>query len=49
VVVMIFEWAVMLPSEISFTNWQTYEHNNPIRKDLEFIKQDLDELKKKIL
>jgi len=45
---MIFEWAIMLPSEIAFTNWQTYEHNNPIRADLESIKRDLEELKRKI-
>ena len=44
---MIFEWAIMMPSEIAFTNWQTYEHNNPIRTDLESIKRDLEELKKK--
>ena len=49
VVVMIFEWAIMLPSEISFTNWQYYEHDNPIRVDLESIKHDLEELKRKIL
>ena len=45
---MVFEWAIMLPSEISFTNWQIYEHNNPIRRDLESIKHDLEELKKRL-
>jgi len=45
---MVFEWAIMMPSEIAFTNWQTYEHNNPIRTDLESIKHELEELKKKL-
>jgi len=48
VMVMIFEWAIMLPSEIAFTNWQYYEHNNPIRTDLEIVKKSIEELKKKL-
>ena len=48
VIVMFFEWAIMLPSEIAFTNWQYYEHNNPIRTDLETIKKSIEELKKKL-
>ena len=43
---MIFDYTIMLPSEMSFMNWQAYKHNNPIRKDLEEIKEKLEELKK---
>lgn len=46
-VAMIFEYTIMLPSELSFTNWQTYEHDNPIRRDLEEIKEKLKEIEKK--
>ena len=44
---MVFDYIIMLPSEMSFMNWQAYEHNNPIRKDLEEIKKKLEEMEKK--
>lgn len=43
---MIFEYAVMLPSETAFLNWQAYEHGNPIRYDLEHIKKEIETIKK---
>jgi len=46
ILAMIFEFKFVLPSETAFLNWQTYEHNNPLRTDLEEIKKDLDYLKK---
>lgn len=46
-IAMIFEYTIMLPSEIAFGNWQVYTHDNPIRRDLEEIKKDLEYLKKK--
>jgi len=36
-----FEWWIMLPSETAFGNWQTYEHQNPWRKDLEEVQENL--------
>lgn len=45
---MIFEYTIMLPSEIAFTNEEIYKHNNPIRRDLEEIKKDLKYLKGKV-
>lgn len=42
---MLFEWVILLPSEIAFSNKQAYEHNNPIRGDLEDIKREVDALK----
>ena len=44
-IAMVFEYVIMMPSEIAFTNWQVYEHNNPIRYDLEHIKKEMDEIK----
>ena len=44
-VAMVFEYTVMMPSEYAFINWQSYEHNNPIRTDLEEIKEELKKLK----
>lgn len=42
---MVFEYVIMMPSEIAFTNWQVYEHNNPIRYDLEHIKKEIENIK----
>lgn len=48
VAIMIFDYMIMLPSETSFMNWQSYEHNNPLRTDLEEIKKKLEEMEKKL-
>ena len=46
--IMVFDYIIMLPSEISFMNWQTYEHNNPLREDLENLREELEKLDKKV-
>lgn len=47
-IAMVFEYVIMMPSEIAFTNWQIYEHNNPIRYDLEYIKKEIENIKEMI-
>lgn len=47
-IAMIFEYVIMMPSEIAFNNWQVYEHNNPIRYDLEHIKKEIENIKEMI-
>ena len=46
VVALVFEYCVMLPSEMAFINHQVYVHNNPIKNDLGEIKDQLDVLTK---
>lgn len=46
-ILTIFEYCVMLPSELMFVNHQIYTHNNPIRNDLVEIREMLNELKQK--
>ena len=48
VVAMIFEYTIVLPSQIAFLNWQVYTHDNPVRKDLERIMAKLEEIEKKL-
>jgi len=38
---MVFEYKVMYPSWYAFRNKQEYEHQSPIKKDLEKIKKQL--------
>lgn len=45
-IAMCFEYLIMLPSEISFVNRQTYQHDSPVRRDLEEIKDRLKEIEK---
>jgi hypothetical protein len=37
--VFVFEWKITIPSAMKFTNSQQYKHDNPIRRDLEEIKE----------
>jgi len=46
--IMVFDYIIMLPSEISFMNWQTYEHNNPLREDLEKLDKKVNQILSKI-
>ena len=46
--ILIFEWKVTIPSAVKFTNSQTYKHENPIRRDLEIIKEDMKLIKNKL-
>lgn len=46
--VMLFEWKVTIPSVMKFSNAQQYKHDNPIRKDLEQLKNDMELIKEKL-
>ena len=48
ILAMLLEYKVVQPSTWAFTNWQTYEHNNPIKKDLKDIMDVLIKLDKRI-
>jgi len=48
VVAMIFEYTIVLPSQIAFLNWQVYTHDNPVRKDLERIMAKLEEIERRL-
>lgn len=41
VVAMVIAYAVLLPSSMSFFNEQFYKHNNPMKRDLDRIKERL--------
>lgn len=41
-IALVFEYCVMLPSEMAFINHQVYVHHNPIKDDLDEIKKQLD-------
>ena len=43
---LVFEYKVTLPGFFGFTNQQQYKHDNPIRRDLEEIKERLIEIEK---
>lgn len=43
---LLFEYCIVLPSETSFMNKQVYEHDNPVKDDLQEIKNTLYDLKK---
>jgi hypothetical protein len=44
---MIFDYLYVLPSVLSFTNMQRWEHNNPWRKYMEEMKAEIiEELRK---
>jgi hypothetical protein len=43
---MMFEYIFGLPSFIAFNNQQAYKHGNPIRIDIEILKEDATEIRK---
>ena len=45
---MVFEYTIVMPSHYAFLNWQTYIHDNPIRRDLEKVMAKLEEIEKKL-
>lgn len=47
-VVMIFEYVVILPSSIAFSNGQSYKHDNPIKDDMNKILGKLDDMEKEM-
>jgi hypothetical protein len=46
-VVMIFEYVVMLPSSVVFSNRQSYKHENPMRDDMNKILEKLDSMEQR--
>lgn len=46
---MIIEWKFIIPSTWAFRNAQQYEHQYPIKKDMERLSEKLDRLEKMIL
>lgn len=47
-IAMVFEYVVILPSSISFSNRQSYKHDNPIREDMNKILKKLDDIENEI-
>lgn len=47
-VAMIFEYIFGLPSFITFNNQQAYKHGNPMREDIEILKEDTRKIKEKL-
>lgn len=45
---LVFEYMVVLPSQIAFMNVQIYEHNNLIRRDLEKVIKKLNEIEERL-
>lgn len=43
-VVMIFEYIIILPSSMAFSNRQSYKHDNPIKDDMNKILKKLDNI-----
>lgn len=47
-ILMIFEYIIILPSSISFSNRQSYKHDNPVRDDINKILKKLEGIEKDI-
>jgi BMFP domain-containing protein YqiC len=47
-VVMIFEYVIMLPSSVVFSNRQSYKHENPMRDDMNRILEKLDIMERRL-
>lgn len=47
-IVMIFEYIVILPSSIAFSNRQSYKHDNPIKEDMNKIITKLDDIEQRL-
>lgn len=45
-VAMVFEYIIVLPSSVAFSNRQSYKHDNPIRSDMLKILKKLDDIEK---
>ena len=45
---MIIYYSIIMPSMIQFGNRQGYEHGNPMREDIESIKNQLKEIKSEL-
>lgn len=47
-IVMVFEYIVVLPSSIAFSNRQSYKHDNPIKDDFIKILKKLDDIERRL-
>ncbi len=47
-IVMVFEYVVVLPSSIAFSNRQSYKHDNPIKDDFIKILKKLDDIERRL-
>lgn len=47
-IAMIFEYVIILPSSISFSNRQSYKHDNPIKEDMNRILNKLDNIEQQL-
>jgi len=47
-IVMIFEYIVVLPSSVAFSNRQSYKHDNPIKDDFIKILKKLDDIERRL-
>lgn len=47
-IAMIFEYIIVLPSSVAFSNRQSYKHDNPIRDDMLKILKKLDDVSKRL-
>lgn len=47
-VAMIFEYIIVLPSSVAFSNRQSYKHDNPIKEDMNKILKKLDNIEEEI-
>lgn len=41
----LFYYSIIYPSTMQFANRQSYKHSSPIKKDFDYIKQELEEIK----
>jgi len=47
-IVMVFEYIVVLPSSVAFSNRQSYKHENPIKDDMIKILKKLDDIERRL-
>ena len=47
-IVMVFEYIVVLPSSVAFSNRQSYKHDNPIKDDMIKILKKLDDIERRL-
>ena len=47
-VVMVFEYVIVLPSSIAFSNRQSYKHDNPLKDDITKVLNKLDSMEQQL-
>lgn len=47
-IVMVFEYVIILPSSIAFSNRQSYKHDNPIKDDMNKVLKKLDGIEQQL-